>query len=55
MAGSEIHKLAERQEKMTRRELQKFKSQYGLSTLVIPIANTAKLAPPVRASKRTAT
>ena len=41
MAGSEIYKLAERQEKMTRRELQKFKSQYGLTTLNLPTANSA--------------
>ena len=33
MVGSEIYKLAERMEKMSRREIQKFKSQYGLHGL----------------------
>jgi hypothetical protein len=36
MMGSEIYKLAERMEKTTRRELQKFKSQYGMLSLTIP-------------------
>ena len=39
MMGSEIYKLAERMEKTTRRELQKFKSQYGMHTLTIPVSN----------------
>ena len=54
MAGSEIYKMAERQEKLTRRELQKFKQQYGLTTLVIPTSNNTRPTVAPRASKRTA-
>lgn len=35
-ADSEIHKLAEKMEKMAKRELQKFRSNYGLHALVLP-------------------
>ena len=55
MAGSEIYKMSERQEKLTRRELQKFKSQYGLATLVLPSSASARPVVAPRASKRAAT
>ena len=53
MIGSEIYKLAERMEKMTRRELQKFKSAHGLNGLVLPNSNPVRAPPPARSSKRT--
>jgi len=52
MQGSEIFKLAERMEKMTKRELQKFKSGHGLHGVVLPSTSTARAQPPARASKR---
>jgi len=53
MAGSEIYKLCERMEKMTKRELQKFKSAHGLNGLVLPASgNTRAAAAPARSSKR---
>jgi hypothetical protein len=51
-AGSEIFKLCERMEKMTRREIQKFKSAHGLNGLVIPNSGATRPQPPSRASKR---
>jgi hypothetical protein len=53
MIGSEIYKLAERMEKMSRREIQKFKSQYGMHTLTIPNSNLNKQVIPNRPSKKT--
>uniref|UniRef100_A0A7S3FUQ5 Bromo domain-containing protein n=1 Tax=Strombidium rassoulzadegani TaxID=1082188 RepID=A0A7S3FUQ5_9SPIT len=35
-ADSEIYKLAEKMEKLTRREMQKFRSNYGLHALILP-------------------
>lgn len=52
MQGSEIYRLAERMEKMTRRELQKFKSQYGLNGLTLPNSAPQRTAVPARSSKR---
>ncbi len=52
MIGSEIYKLAERMEKMSRREIQKFKSQYGMHTLTIPVSNLNKQIHPNRSTKR---
>ena len=52
MVGSEIYKLAERMEKMTRRELQKFKSAHGLNGLVLPNSVLGRAPAPSRASKR---
>jgi hypothetical protein len=39
-------------EKMTRREIQKFKSAHGLNGLVIPNTGATRPQPPSRASKR---
>lgn len=39
-------------EKMTRREIQKFKSAHGLNGLVIPNSGATRPQPPSRASKR---
>jgi len=36
MAKSEIYRLAERMERMTKRELQKFKSANGMHSIVLP-------------------
>ena len=55
MAGSEIYKLSERMEKMTRRELQKFKSAHGLNGLVIPQTGATRAPVPARTSKRSTT
>lgn len=52
--GSEIYKLCERMEKMTRREIQKFKSAHGLNGLVIPNSGATRAQPASRASKRAA-
>jgi hypothetical protein len=52
MAGSEIYKLSERMEKMTRRELQKFKSAHGLHGLVLPTSGPSRAPAPARSSKR---
>ena len=52
MAGSDICKLSERMEKMTRRELHKFKSAHGLSGLTLPNSGATRAAAPARASKR---
>ena len=41
-------------EKVSRRELQKFKSNYGLSNLQLPVSGPARPVAPARASKRTA-
>ena len=54
MAGSEIYKLSERMEKMTKRELQKFKSAHGLHGLVLPSSGPSKTQAPARSSKRSA-
>lgn len=60
MAKSEIYKLAERMERMTKRELQKFKQQNGMHSIVLPSsANTTRqqvmnqVAPP-KSNKRAA-
>jgi len=55
MIGSEIYKLCERMEKMAKRELQKFKSSYGLNGLVIPNSGATRAPVPSRASKRSVT
>ena len=52
MIGSEIYKLSERMEKMTKRELQKFKSAHGLNGLALPVPGTLRAAAPARTSKR---
>jgi hypothetical protein len=52
MAGSEIFKLSERMEKMSRREIQKFKSAHGLNGLVIPASGSTRAPTPARSSKR---
>ena len=55
MAGSEIYRLAERMERMTKRELQKFKSSNGLHSLILPTSSgQTRPQPPPRASKRNA-
>lgn len=41
-------------EKMTRREIMKFKSAHGLNGLVIPNSGATRPQPPSRASKRSA-
>ena len=51
MAGSDIYKLCERMEKMSKREMQKFKSAHGLNGLVLP-TSAPKPAAPARSSKR---
>jgi hypothetical protein len=51
--GSEIFKLCERMEKLTRREIQKFKSAHGLNGLTIPNSGATRVtAQPSRSSKR---
>ena len=55
MAGSEIYKLAERMERTTKRELQKFKSANALHNLILPTSQgPQRPPPPSRASKRNA-
>ena len=53
MQGSEIYKICEKMEKVSRRELQKFKTQHGYPLLQLPSSGNAKNAQPARASKRT--
>ena len=42
MQGSEIYRICEKMEKTSRRELQKFKSNYGYSMLQLPIAGSSR-------------
>jgi len=41
MAKSEIYRLAERMERMTKRELQKFKSANGMHSIILPTSSNA--------------
>lgn len=52
MQGSEIYKLCEKMEKVSKRELHKFKTQYGYQDLELPTKNGSKLNGPSRTSRR---